>query len=129
MNTPEFDRLCAEKARERALSDGSDGLDHGSFWSSDDSVSSASTTDSDPYEVSKLEANLYYAGVGPKGRGPKLIYRTSEDVFEEPSGPEAYKRLMRAVPVPDSHELGQEGLWDRIRDQVRDLLPTRCLID
>ncbi|KAL1749250.1 hypothetical protein HDZ31DRAFT_71061 [Schizophyllum fasciatum] len=125
VNTPEFDRLCTQKAREHVLSDESDGSDHESFWSSDDSVSSANTVDSGPYEVSRLEANLYYAGIGTKGRGPKLIYRTSDDVFEEPTGPEAYKRLMRAVSVPESHELGQEGLWDRIRDQVVVLLKQR----
>ena len=86
---------------------------------------SFSTIDSTPYEVPKIEANLYYAGVGPKGCGPKLIYRTSDDKFEEPSGPEAYRRLMRVIAVPDSYELGQNVTWDTIRNQVRGLLVTQ----
>jgi hypothetical protein len=95
------------------------------LWFSDDSVSSATTAEPSAHEVPKLEANLYYAGVGPKERGPKLIYRTSEDVFEAPSGPEAYKRVMRIISVPDTHEFGPKVSWDVIRDQVRDLLITQ----
>ncbi|KAI0033279.1 hypothetical protein K488DRAFT_48055 [Vararia minispora EC-137] len=95
------------------------------LWSSDDSESSATTVESSPHKVPKVEANLYYAGVGPKGRGPKLIYRTSEDKFEEPNGPEAYRRLMRVISVPDSHEFGENGMWDRVRDKVVDLLKER----
>lgn len=91
------------------------------MWPSDDSVSSVTAVESIPYEVPKIEANLYYAGVGPKERGPRLIYRTSGDKFEEPSGHEAYKRLMRVIAVPDSHKFGQNVTWDTIRDQVRGL--------
>ena len=89
---------------------------------SDDGVSSATTAELSPHDVSELEANLYYAGVGPKGRGPKLIYRTSSDVFEAPSGPEAYKRLMRVIAVPDDYEFASGVTWDEIRDRVRGLL-------
>ena len=90
VNTPEFDRQCSEKALERAaLSSDKSGDSEDILWSSDDSVSSATTIVSTPYDVPKIEANLYYAGVGPKGCGPKLIYRTSDDKFEEPHGPEA----------------------------------------
>lgn len=103
--------------------------DESSLWSSSDSVSSATTIESSPYEVSRIEANLYYAGVGLKGRGPKLIYRTSVDKFEEPRGPEAYRRLMRVVPVPDSHKFGENGMWDTVRDQVRGLLVTQQFHD
>ncbi|GJJ08359.1 hypothetical protein Clacol_002573 [Clathrus columnatus] len=125
-NTPEFDRLCSEKARERALSsDERNDPDDDSIWSSPDSVSSATTTESAPYEVPKAEAYLYYAGVSPKGRGPKLIYRTSSDIFEEPSGPEAYRRLMKVITVPDDHEFGKDGLWNRVRDKVVKFLKRR----
>lgn len=88
-----------------------DDLDH-IFWSTFDSV---------PNTVSdwEYEANLYYAGVRSRGYGPKLIYRTSRDKFKEPTGPEAYKRLMRIVAVPDSHNFAQKGLWDSVRDKVR----------
>ncbi|CAL1713291.1 unnamed protein product [Somion occarium] len=97
VNTAAFDQQCSEKARELAatFSDESSDSDEDSFWSSDDSVSTATTVESTPYEIPKIEANLYYAGIGAKGRGPKLIYRTSDDKFKEPSGPEAYRRLMR----------------------------------
>ncbi|KAH8999802.1 hypothetical protein EDB86DRAFT_3138975, partial [Lactarius hatsudake] len=128
VKTPEFDHQCSEKAREHAaLSSEESGDSDDSLWSSDDSVSSATRIKSTPYEVPKIEANLYYAGVGPKGRGPKLIYRTSDDKFEEPHGPEAYKRLMRIVDVPDSHEFGQNGMWDRVRDRVVELLNQKSI--
>ncbi|KAI0247604.1 hypothetical protein BJV78DRAFT_1380229 [Lactifluus subvellereus] len=124
VRTADFDNECYEKALKRASSSSNEGgsSQDEDLWSSDDSVSSATTVEPSPYDVPKLEANLYYAGVGPKGRGPKLIYRTSEDVFEEPSGPEAYKRLMRVIAVPDTHEFGPNVTWDAIRDQVVVLL-------
>ncbi|KAH9001043.1 hypothetical protein EDB92DRAFT_1962115 [Lactarius akahatsu] len=75
-----------------------------------------------PHEVPKVEANLYYAGLSPNGRGPKLIYRTSDDKFIEAEGPRAYKRLMRLCLVPEDHELGQDGRWDCIHDQVVEIL-------
>jgi hypothetical protein len=95
-------------------------LDEESLWFSDKSTIVEPT----PYDVPVVEANTYYAGVGPGGCGPRLIYRTSADKFEEPTGPEAYKRLMRVVAVPDSHELGKNGMWDRVRDRVCGLLFT-----
>ena len=91
----------------------------------DEMMSSLSDDDDDAatwpgfYDVPKHEAELYYAGVGSKGRGPKLIYRTSEDTFEKPSGPEYTKRLMRIVAVPDSFDFGSNVTWDTIRDRVR----------
>ena len=125
VKTADFDDECRQKALYFAKSpsdEGGSSEGEEDFWPSDDSVSSATTAELSPHDVSKLEANLYYAGVGPKGRGPKLIYRTSDDKFEEPSGPEAYTRLMRVVAVPDNHEFGQNGMWDRVRDQVCGLL-------
>ncbi|KAG9016342.1 hypothetical protein FRB90_003216 [Tulasnella sp. 427] len=123
VRTPEFDHEC-EKTLKLATSSSNEngGSEDESLWSSDDDVSGATTVEPSPYDVPKLESNLYYAGIGPKGRGPKLIYRTSKDVFEEPSGPEAYKRLMRLVPVPDTHDFGLNVTWDIIRDQVVVLL-------
>jgi hypothetical protein len=120
--TPEFDHQCSEKAHERAALSSDESGDS-------DEDTSATTIESTPYEVPKIEANLYYAGVGPKGCGPKLIYRASDDKFEEPSGPEAYRRLMRVVAVPDSHEFGQNGMWDTVRDKVRGLLVTQQFLD
>ena len=121
----DFDKECQALQRVTSSSDEGGSSEDDSLWSSDDSVSSATTADSSPHEVSKIESNLYYAGVGPKGRGPKLIYRTSKDKFEEPSGPEAYKRVMRLIGVPRTHDLGPNATWDMIRDQARGLLLTQ----
>ncbi|KAJ3714729.1 hypothetical protein C8R42DRAFT_682127 [Lentinula raphanica] len=125
--TADFDNQCHEKARMLAILSSNEGgsSEDDNLWSSDDRVSSATTAEPSAHEVPKLEANLYYAGVGPKERGPKLIYRTSEDVFEAPSGPEAYKRVMRIIAVPDTHEFGPKVSWDAIRDQVVVLLDQR----
>lgn len=73
---------------------------------------------SSPHELSEYEANFYYAGISPGGGGPKLVYRTSTDVFQEPEGPKAYKRLMRLCCVDDDHALGKDRLWDRVAGQV-----------
>ncbi|KAJ3797639.1 hypothetical protein GGU11DRAFT_824353 [Lentinula aff. detonsa] len=121
VRTADFDNQCHEKARMLAFLSS----DEGGSSEDDDSVSSATTAEPSAHEVPKLEANLYYAGVGPKERGPKLIYRTSEDVFEAPSGPEAYKRVMRIIAVPDTYEFGSKVSWDAIRDQVVVLLDQR----
>ncbi|KAG2003752.1 hypothetical protein CC2G_004334 [Coprinopsis cinerea AmutBmut pab1-1] len=127
VRTADFDKECREKALIFANSSSDQGgSPEDDLCASDDSVSSATTTAApSPYDVSKLEAHLYYAGLGPKGRGPKLIYRTSDDVFEAPSGPEAYKRLMRIVAVPDTFEFGTDVTWDGVRDQVVMLLNQR----
>ena len=95
-------------------------------WSSVDSVPGATTIQPGPYDVPELEAETYYAGVGPYGYGPKLIYRTSDDVFKEPTGIYPRRRLMRVVPVPDSHDFGPNVTWDAIRDQVCVLLLPKC---
>jgi hypothetical protein len=126
VKSEEFDQECAvqlRKARECAsVSDDSGGSDYeDSIWSnSNDGTSSVSSVEpSRAHEAPRVEGYLYYAGLGPNGRGPKLIYRTSDDKFVEPQGPRAYKRLMKLFPVPEDHELGQDGRWDRIRNQVR----------
>ncbi|KAH7881699.1 hypothetical protein F5I97DRAFT_1291768 [Phlebopus sp. FC_14] len=124
VNSPEFDLKCTEiaQSRERAAVS----LDESSDSDSDsicfqETDSSPTTVGADPHDVSKVEAHLYYAGVRGN-RGPKLVWRDSPDKFEEPSGPDAYKRLMKIVPVPDDHEFGVDGLWDRVRDHVVKLL-------
>ncbi|KAH9180786.1 hypothetical protein EDB89DRAFT_2110805 [Lactarius sanguifluus] len=115
VKSKEFDQECAVQLQSED-----------SIWSNwNDSTSSVSSVEPSPHEVPKVEANLYYAGLSPNGRGPKLIYRTSNDIFIEAEGPRAYKRLMRLCPVPEDHELGQDGRWDCIRDQVVELLDKR----
>ncbi|KAH7882679.1 hypothetical protein F5I97DRAFT_1816563 [Phlebopus sp. FC_14] len=70
------------------------------------------------HDIPKYETNNYYAGLSPNDKGPKLVLRTSTDVFEEPKGPEAYKRIMRLCHVDEDHELAKDGLWNRLRNEV-----------
>ncbi|KAJ8474297.1 hypothetical protein ONZ45_g15996 [Pleurotus djamor] len=124
--TPEFDLECQKAAVTMTTSSSQDSNE--SAWSAGGaSLSSATTTAeaNSPHDVPEIEAHRYYAGVGSHGRGPKLIYRSSDDVFREPYGPEAYTRLMRVVPVPDSFDFGQVTTWDAIRDKVVLLLNER----
>ena len=46
-----------------------------------DNDSDATTFELGSYDVPKFGANFYYAGIGPKRRGSKLSYRTSDDVL------------------------------------------------
>jgi hypothetical protein len=92
--------------------------------------SSVSSVESSPYDVPKLEAHLYYFGIrGPRHWGPKLIFRTSKDVFTAPSGPEQDPRLMQLRPVYEHHKLGKDDLWATIRSKVRDLLEAQQSAD
>ena len=126
VHSPAFDEQCAVYSRgigKVPLFDDSD-LDyfHGSLWEMDSS-SSVSSVESSSYDVSKLEAHLYYFGIrGPRRWGPKLIFRTSKDVFPVPSGPEQDARLMRLRPVYEHHKLGKDDLWATIRSKVHDFL-------
>ena len=128
MKTAWFDQECSAKTRMHASSSDLSSESYQSFWSISTSRSTATTVDGDPHEPSRIESHLYYAGLRPKGCGPKLVYRDSSDVYEEPSGPEEYKRLMRLVTVPDDHEFGKDGLWDRVRDKVRVFLVMQQLL-
>jgi hypothetical protein len=97
-----------------------------------DSESSSDHWEDSPflYDVSKLEAYFYYFGIrGPRRRGPKLIFRTSKDVFTAPSDPEQDLRRMRLQPVYEHHKLGKEDVWATIRSKVRDLLETQQSVD
>jgi hypothetical protein len=118
-----FDEECAAFAKTRKRSSSSSDSDEISLWSNDDASSSVSPVEVFPHDVPQLEAYLYYAGIsGPSGRGPKLIYRTSCDKFVPPDGPEAHRRLMKLRTVPVNHKLGEDGLWDRVRAEVRAVL-------
>ena len=104
--------------------------DYSSLWEKDTFSSSVSYIESSRYDVSKLEAHLYYFGIrGPRRLGPKLIFRTSKDVFTAPSGPEQDPRLMRLRPVYEHHKLGEDDLWATIRSKVRDLLEVQQSVD
>lgn len=72
----------------------------------------------EPVEITEYESKWYFAGISPGEVGPRLIYRTSNDPFERPTG-ESDRRVLRAIPVGEHEEIGKEGLWDSVRDQVR----------
>ena len=129
VNSLAFDISCAQKAHELTMALTSDDYDFSdktnTLWSASDSV----TAQTDSHEVSKLEAFFYYAGIGPKGHWPRLICRDSADTFEEPTGPEAFVRLMRLLYVPDNHEFAKNGLWETVRDWVCVILLLWCFQD
>jgi hypothetical protein len=133
VHSPAFDEECAVYSKGIVkgppFDDGDSDYssDHSSLWEKDSSVSSV---ESSRYYVSKLEAYLYYFGIrGPRRRGPKLIFRTSKDVFTAPSGPEQDPRLMWLRPVYEHHKLGKDDLWATIRSKVRDLLDAQQSAD
>jgi len=96
--------------------------EHLKLWDSDD-ASSLISVDSSGHGVSKLEAYLYYHGLrGNRKSGPKLIYRTSMDIFLPPSGPSQDLRKMQLLTVHSHGKLGQNNLWAKIRDKVRSFL-------
>jgi hypothetical protein len=82
------------------------------------------------YAVSELEAALYYSGLSGHNRAPpRLIYRTSKDVFVPPTGPDTHRRLMTLKPVFEHDQLGQNDLWATVCSQMRDLLDTQRSVD
>jgi hypothetical protein len=103
VQTRAFDEECVALSKEINKCSLADG--HGSdsdrvSLRENNNPSSVSSIESSRYEVSKLEAHLYYFGLrGHRRRGPKLIFRTSKDVFKAPTGPEQDPRLMRLLPV------------------------------
>ncbi|TFY61336.1 hypothetical protein EVG20_g7095 [Dentipellis fragilis] len=58
--------------------------------------SMSSTSASDPYSVSELEAKWYYAGLPSS---PRLVYRTGSTPWTAPSGLEAFRVLKELRPV------------------------------
>ncbi|KAH9004279.1 hypothetical protein EDB86DRAFT_2887796 [Lactarius hatsudake] len=110
--SPAFDKECAMyffKGIDKGPPSDDSNLDYSSF----------SSIKPSPYDVSELEAHLYYFGIrGPRHQGPKLIFRTSKDIFTAPSGPERDPRLMHLRPVYGHDKLGKDDLWTTIRTEV-----------
>ncbi|KAI0041415.1 hypothetical protein FA95DRAFT_1501512 [Auriscalpium vulgare] len=78
------------------------------------------------HEVSTLEKRLYYFGLrGNRRLGPKLVFRTSTDVFTPPTGPENDARPMQLLGVYYHNKLGQNNLWATIREAAVELLDNR----
>jgi hypothetical protein len=88
----------------------------------DDDDSSMTPVESS-HEVPKLEKYLYYFGLrGNRRLGPKLVFRTSTDVFVPPTGPEQDTRAMQLLGVYDHNKLSKNKLWATVREKVSDLL-------
>ncbi|KAH9044738.1 hypothetical protein EDB85DRAFT_1885168 [Lactarius pseudohatsudake] len=112
VHSPEFDKHCVMYSK---------GIDGGSPSDNSNSDYSFSSVKSSPYDVSKLKAHLYYFGIrGPGCWGPKLIFRTSKDIFTVPLGPEWDPRLMQLWPVYGHNKLGKDSdnLWTSIHTEV-----------
>jgi hypothetical protein len=111
-----------QSKRHSSSSSVSSPYEHLKLWDSDD-ASCLTSADSSAHGVSKLEAYLYYHGLrGNRKYGPKLIYRTSTDIFLPPSGPSQDLRKMQLLTVHNHSKLGQNNLWAKIRDEVRSFL-------
>jgi len=123
VHSPAFDKECAVYSKGIGQDSPADSTSSYSsdLWEKDDS--SVPSVESSPYVVSKIEAHLYYFGIrGPRCWGPKLIFRTSKDVFTVPSGPEQDPRCMQLRPVYEHHKLSKDDLWATIRSKVCNFL-------
>ena len=122
VHSPAFDEECnAQSKRLSYSSRSSDASERITLWQDDDSSSMTFVESS--HEVPKLEKHLYYFGLrGNRHLGPKLVFRTSTDVFTPPTGPEHDPRVMQLLGVYDHNKLGQDNLWATIREEVRHLL-------
>ena len=121
VHTEAFDRAC--DAQYRRFSSGSSSSESPRLKLWDDSSSSQISVESSSYVVPKLEAHLYYHGLrGDRWRAPKLVYRTSKDVFTPPSGPAQDVRIMEVFDVDFHEKLSKNDLWRIVLGEVRDLL-------
>ncbi|KAG9103361.1 hypothetical protein FRC06_011308 [Ceratobasidium sp. 370] len=118
-----FNRTCnAQSKHLSSSSNSSESYKHLKLWDGDD-ASCLASADSSGHGVSKPEAYLYYYGLRGNGQpGPKLIYRTSTDIFSPPSGPWQDLRMTQLLTVHEHAKLSQNNLWATIRDETVGLL-------
>ncbi|KAF9068812.1 hypothetical protein BDP27DRAFT_1223677, partial [Rhodocollybia butyracea] len=123
VNSVDFDKQCAVCSRQILLDPPYGGSGFDSF-SDRSRLRETDSSSSSAHDVSHFEAHLYYFGIrGPRRFGPKLIFRTSKDVFTMPSGSEQEQpRRMRLLPVYENQALGKDDLWAAIRSKVVKLL-------
>ncbi|KAI0695251.1 hypothetical protein BC835DRAFT_1519984 [Cytidiella melzeri] len=82
----------------------------------DNSYSTTSVKSS--HEVPKFEKYLYHFGLrGDRHPGPKLVYRTSTDIWPLLTSPREIPRMMQLHTVHEHSQLS-EDLWDHIRDEI-----------
>ncbi|KAI0706809.1 hypothetical protein C8T65DRAFT_740514 [Cerioporus squamosus] len=88
--------------------------------------SSDTSLASSVHDIPEFEKQCYYFDIRGEGcLGPKLIYRTSKDIFTPPTGPENYTRPIRLLQVDDHAQLDKDDLWSTVRDKVGELLDKR----
>lgn len=121
VHTEAFDRAC--DAQYKRLSSGSSGSESSRLKLWEDDSSGQTSVESSSHVVPKLEAYLYYYGLrGDRELGPKLVYRTSKDVFTPPSGPAQDVRTMEVLDVDHHEKLSENNLWRIVLGKIRDLL-------
>ncbi|KAJ1306713.1 hypothetical protein OPQ81_007703 [Rhizoctonia solani] len=128
IHPPAFDN--ERRKQSGCPSSGTSGSGHSSTHSElsekEVNFSSPSSLGSTCHVIPNLEAHLYYFGIcGHRHGGPKLIFRSSKDVFTLTLGPEQYPRMMQLLPVYHHNKLAQDNLWQTIRSEVVKLLDER----
>ncbi|KAF5332793.1 hypothetical protein D9611_005174 [Ephemerocybe angulata] len=86
---------------------------------------SGNTFSESKHEISRLERDCYYFGVSGRRPGPKLVYRTSTDVFRNRVvvGQFTYICEMQLLPVYGHDKLSK--LWNTILEETVKLLDKR----
>jgi hypothetical protein len=114
-----FGRECEAQSKRFSSSSGSfESSEHYRLWDKDDT--SSMTSDSSTHAIPKIEAYLYYYGLcGDRRLGPKLIYRTSTDIYKGPSEPEQDPRKIQLLTTHKHAKLDEHDLWPTIREEVR----------
>ena len=113
-----FNPECSVQSMRHSSSSGSNDSSERIRLLQDDSSSSMTSFESS-HELPELEKFLYYFGLrGIRHYGPKLIFRTSTDVFTPPTGPEHDARMMQLLGVYDHSKLGEDNRWATIREEV-----------
>ncbi|KAI0091513.1 hypothetical protein BDY19DRAFT_983828 [Irpex rosettiformis] len=126
VNSEAFERDCHEQSIKH-FSSGfrphrSESFEYYNLRESDDPYD-LTYVDSSEHGVEKFEAYLYYVGLrGNRKLGPKLIYRTSTDIFQPPYGQHRTARMMQLLTVHNHAKLSQDNLWATIRQETVKIL-------
>ncbi|KAJ2913566.1 hypothetical protein MD484_g6826, partial [Candolleomyces efflorescens] len=124
-----FDRDCNLQSKRSLSHSGSSASYHRlKLWDNDD-ASSMTSVDSSAHGVPKLEAYLYFHGIrGTRKAGPKLIWRSSTDVFSPPTGPSQDIRAIQLLTVHEHAILGKDKMmWKLILEETVKHLDTKSI--
>ena len=122
VHTEAFDRACDAQYKRLSSGSTSSGSESSRLKLWEDDSSGQTSVKSSSHVVPKLEAHLYYYGLrGDRELGPKLVYRTSKDVFTPSSGPVQDVRTIEVLDVDHHEKLSENNLWRIVLGKVRDL--------